>query len=110
MVRAWAANAVPVAEFALGQVLLACKGYFRNERACRDAEIGHAGTAFKGTGVFGETVGLIGVGKVGRALCRLLEPAVAGALGIELVDLPDVFPRAYVVSNHLPDIQSCVAY
>ena len=110
VVSAWAANAVPVAEFALGQVLLACKGYFRNERACRDAELRHAGTAFKGAGVFGETVGLIGVGKVGRALCRLLEPAVAGALGIELVDLPDVFPRAYVVSNHLPDIQSRVAY
>ena len=30
VVSAWAANAVPVAEFALGQVLLACKGYFRN--------------------------------------------------------------------------------
>ena len=28
VVRAWAANAVPVAEFALGQVLLACAGYF----------------------------------------------------------------------------------
>ena len=54
------------------------------------------------------------------ALCRLLEPfnlkvighdpylepAVAGALGIELVDLPDVFSRAYVVSEHLPNIQS----
>ena len=120
VVSAWAANAVPVAEFALGQVLLACKGYFRNERACRDAELRHAGTAFKGAGVFGETVGLIGVGMIGRALCRLLkpfnlkvighdpylEPAVAEALGIEWVDLPDVFSRAYVVSNHLPNIPS----
>ena len=31
---------------------------------------------------------------------------MAGALGIELVDLPDVFSRAYVVSNHLPNILS----
>ena len=65
-------------------------------------------------------MGLIGVGMVGRALCRLLEsfnlkfighdpyldPAVAEALGVELVDLPDVFSRAYVVSNHLPNIPS----
>ena len=47
VVSAWAANAVPVAEFALGQVLLACKGYFRNERACRDAQLRHAGTVLK---------------------------------------------------------------
>ena len=30
VVSAWRANAVPVAEFALAQILLACKGYFRN--------------------------------------------------------------------------------
>lgn len=32
IVSAWRANAVPVAEFCLAQILLGCKGYFRNQR------------------------------------------------------------------------------
>ena len=31
---AWRANVIPVAEFSLGQILLANKGYFRNFRDC----------------------------------------------------------------------------
>ena len=120
VVSAWAANAVPVAEFCLGQILLSCKGYFRNARACRDPDVRHAGTAFRGAGVFGETVGLIGIGMVGQALCRLLQtfnlrvvghdpyigPALAAELGVEMVDLSELFARSYVVSNHLPNIPS----
>lgn len=118
VVSAWAANAVPVAEFTLAQILLSCKGYFRNTRDCRDAELRHAGEVFRGAGVFGETVGLIGIGMIGRALCRLLQPfnvkiighdpyisgQVAAELGVEMVDLEALFARSYVVSNHLPNI------
>ncbi len=122
VVSAWAANAVPVAEFTLSQILLSCKGYFRNARACRDPEVRHAGTAFRGAGVFGETVGLIGIGMIGRTLCQLLRPfdlhvighdpyldaQTAADLGVEMVSLPDLFARAYVVSNHLPNIPATV--
>lgn len=118
VVSAWAANAVPVAEFALAQILLSCKGYFRNARACSNPQAHHAGAAFRGAGVFGETVGLIGVGMVGQALCGLLQsfnlpiighdpfisPALADQLGVEMVELPALFARSYVVSNHLPNI------
>ncbi len=118
VVSAWAANAVPVAEFTLAQILLACKGYFRNTRECRDAQLRHSGQVFRGAGVFGETVGLIGIGMIGRSLCRLLEPfnvqvighdpylddEVAVELAIEKVDLETLFARSYIVSNHLPNI------
>lgn len=118
VVSAWAANAVPVAEFTLAQILLSCKGYFRNTRDCRDADQRHAGQVFRGAGVFGETVGLIGIGMIGRSLCRLLKPfslqiighdpylsgELAAELGIEMVDLETLFARSYVVSNHLPNI------
>jgi phosphoglycerate dehydrogenase-like enzyme len=70
VVSAWAANGVPVAEFTLAQILLSCKGYFRNTRDCRNPDQRHLDQVFRGSGTFGETVGLIGVGIIARsAVC-----------------------------------------
>ncbi len=118
LVSSWAANAVPVAEFTLAQILLSCKGYFRNTRACRSPR--QRPGAPSGPGAFGETVGIIGVGMVGGKVCRLLPPfelkvvahdpsledGEAARLGVEKVGLDAVFARSYVVSNHLPDLPS----
>lgn len=113
------ANAIPVAEFCLGQILLSCKGYFANTQRCREGSYPARDTI--GRGVYGETVALVGVGAVSRHLLRLLAPmrlrvvAVADylvgrpdeevrALGIErLVTLEEAFAQGYVVSNQLPD-------
>ena len=38
VISAWAANAIPVAEFSLAQILLSTKGYFRNMRECKSPE------------------------------------------------------------------------
>ena len=62
VVSAWAANAVPVAEFTLAQSLLSYKGYFRNDRDCATSA-GRA-TAFHGQGNFDQTVALLGAGTV----------------------------------------------
>ena len=116
LVSSWAANAVPVAEFTLAQILLSCKGYFRNTRACRSPRLRLR--APRGPGAFGETVGIIGMGMVGRRVCRLLRPfelkaiahdpylkdKEAARLGVEKVGLDAVFARSCVVSNHLPDL------
>lgn len=118
VVSAWAANAVSVSEFCLGQILLACKGYFRNTRDCRLPERNDQRKAFHGQGVYGETVAIIGAGQIGRNLIRLLKPfrlhvAVvdpylsepeAESLGVSRVSLEEAFARAYVISNHLPDL------
>ena len=114
VVSAWAANAIPVAEFALAQNLLSCKGYFRNVREARLSD----GRSHRGPGVFGESVALIGAGQIGRHLIGLLKrfeldilvvdpylSAVdADALGVEVVSLQEAFQRALVVSNHLPNL------
>lgn len=124
VVSSWAANARPVAEFTLAQILLACKGFFRNVRACRSAEVRRAGSLPDGPGVFGETVGIIGAGMVGRIVCELLQafelqvvvcdPYLsaddAQLLGVEQVELPELFERSYVVSNHLPNLDSLNGY
>ena len=118
LVSAWGANAVPVAEFTLAQILLSCKGYFRNTRECRSPQLRRSNQIFRGKGVFGETVGLIGIGMIGSIVCRLLQPfelevivhdpylsdEKAGELGVKKVSLEEIFARSYVVSNHLPNI------
>lgn len=118
VVSAWAANAVSVAEFCLGQILLACKGYFRNTLDCRTPPDERQARPFYGKGAYGEKIAIIGAGQIGRQLIRLLKPfrlqvlAVdpylsaeeAEALGVTKVSLEEAFSQAYVVSNHLPNL------
>lgn len=122
VVSAWGANAVPVAEFTLAQILLACKGYFRNTCDCRDPEKRHSWKVQRGKGIFGERVALIGAGMIGRTLIGLLKAFVlevvvvdpylpdadAAQLGVRKVTLEEAFRTAYVVSNHLPNIPATV--
>lgn len=116
---AWGANAVSVAEFCLGQILLACKGYFRNTRDCRTPEGLASGKAFRGKGAYGETVALIGAGQIGRKVIELLRPfrlrilvvdpylseSEAASLGVGKATLEQAFREACVVSNHLPNLK-----
>jgi phosphoglycerate dehydrogenase-like enzyme len=119
LVSAWAINAIPVAEMCLSQILLSCRGYFRTVRQYREQKSLDA-KAFWRPGVFGETVGLIGMGFIGTRLRELLkdypleviahDPFLtrerAQMLGVERVSLAELFRRAYIVSNHIPDLPS----
>jgi phosphoglycerate dehydrogenase-like enzyme len=120
VVSAWRANAIPVAEFTLAQILLSCKGYFRNSRDCRDPELRLNGGCHRGRGVFGEKIGLIGCGMIARHLIGLLKPfnlkvlvydpylseEDAAKLGVEKADAVRIFKECFVVSNHLPNLPS----
>lgn len=113
IVSAAAANAVPVAEFTLAQILLANKGYFRNLREYDRPETIH--TAFRGDGNYNQTVALLGLGTIGRLTVERLKPfqirilafdpflsdECAAELGVEKVELAEAFRRGMVVSNHL---------
>ena len=104
---AWQANAIPVAEFCLGQILLALKGYFRYLRELKGPE--NFNNNYAGRGVYGETVALIGSGAVSTKLQELLK---AFHLNILVVPskkedrgelLKEAFAKGMVISNHLPD-------
>ena len=113
---AWQANAIPVAEFALSQILLCCKGYFRNVSEYSRSP-GHGNRCFRGPGAFGETVALLGAGAIGTKLIELLRPfrldvmvfdpfltqERATSLGVCKVSLETAFSEGFVVSNHLID-------
>lgn len=115
---AWAANAIPVAELTVAQIILANKGYFLSTRAYHSTRSKKAASAAINScnGNYGETVGLIGAGgMIGRLVIQMLKAynlkiAVcstsltdekAKALGVENYSLEELFKRSFVVSNHL---------
>ena len=113
---AWAANAVPVAEMTVAQIVLANKGYFVSNRLYHASGREEAKTAFKKCrGNYGETVGIIGAGMIGKLVIQMLkqynlkvivfDPFLsdekADELGVEKCELTELFERAFVISNHL---------
>ncbi|MFC5230048.1 hydroxyacid dehydrogenase [Pseudonocardia zijingensis] len=116
-----AANALPVAEYAVAMILLAGKRVpdiareFRAARVKRDWNVIHPDA-----GNYGATVGLLGASLIGRRVADLLRPfdlevllhdpyADAGeirALGAEPVGLDELFARSRVVSLHAPLLES----
>lgn len=118
VVSGWAANAVPVAEMTVAQILLSNKGYFRNGREFTGPD--RFRSAYRGSGNFGATVALLGAGQIGRKVVELLSPfrlrivvfdpfmkdADAKVLGVERVSLEQAFAQGQVVSNHLADAPS----
>jgi D-3-phosphoglycerate dehydrogenase len=73
-------------------------------------------SSFSGTEIFGKTVGVVGLGRIGQLVAQRLaafgahliaydpyvSPARAAQLGIELLSLDDVLARADFISVHLP--------
>jgi phosphoglycerate dehydrogenase-like enzyme len=113
-----AANAVPVAEYAVAAILLANKGVFLVREQQRDP---HARVALDRSrvGNCGTRVGIVGASLVGRlvidALARTdlrvavydpyLSPDEAGRLGVEkLDDLDALCASVRLLSIHAPDI------
>ena len=115
---AWAANAVPVAEFTVAEIILAGKGFFpqsrlmsigKQEKARRDM--------VKYIGNYKQKVGLIGCGMIGSLVAEFLkqyslevlvyDPYISdeklSALGAKRASLEEIFSSCRVISNHLPN-------
>ncbi|MBQ7916749.1 MAG: hydroxyacid dehydrogenase [Firmicutes bacterium] len=110
---AWAANAVPVAEYTVAQIILANKGFFQASMIHeRDRAKAHQGLF---TGNYNCCVGLIGAGMIGSMVAEklkqynmkvlvfdpFLSDEQAVALGVEKVSLEELFSRCQTISNHL---------
>ncbi|MFD1831295.1 hydroxyacid dehydrogenase [Streptomyces desertarenae] len=112
-----AANAVPVAEYTLGMILLTGKQVLeraREYRASRDR--GNWLHTPCGVGNYHRTVGILSASLIGRRVIELLRPhdlevllydpyvgdADAAGLGVRRVELPELFARCDTVSVHTP--------
>ncbi len=113
---AWAANAVPVAEYTVAQIILANKGFFGNAPLAKQGRRDDARAQNKQySGNYREKVGLIGCGMIGALVAEMLKPYVldvlvfdpflsaekAERLGVTRCSLEELFAESFVVSNHL---------
>lgn len=122
---AFAANAVPVAEFSVAQILLANKGYYQALRSfkCADNYKASGDVSRAHVGNYSANVGIVGAGMIGKKVIELLKPyklnikiydifvdeARARELGGEKVDtLKELFETCDVVSNHLANVPATV--
>lgn len=113
---AWAANAVPVAEYTVAQIILANKGFFALSSYQSTGSLEKAAELKECyPGSFGEYTGIIGAGMIGTLVIEMLrnynlkikvfDPFLsdekAEALGVTKCSLEEVFSTCFVVSNHL---------
>ena len=112
---AFAANAVPVAEFTFAQISLASKGFFQSAKYYRSLPAYSHRFANSAPGNFGCKVGLVGLGAIGQMVAERLmaldvevyayDPFVsqekADEYGVRLVSLEEIFSECDIISNHL---------
>lgn len=122
VVSAWAANAVPVAEYTVAQIILANKGYFAVARAGLSNDAAARARLAPYPGNYRAKVGLLGAGMIGSKVIELLrsyqlEIAVfdpflpeeqARLLGVRKAELDDIFASCDVISNHLANVPETV--
>lgn len=113
--NAYAANAIPVAEYTVGAILFSLKcGWHYVSRQQRGH--GYPPPLADAPGGAGTTIGILSLGLIGRLVCERLRPfalrllacdpyaseADAADLGVELTSLAGLFARSQVVSLHAP--------
>ncbi len=113
---AWGANAVPVAEYTVAQIVLANKGFFTVSTFTSPEERAGATARFATyPGNYGCNIGIIGAGMIGQLVIKMLaaydlrikvfDPFLpnerALEMGVEKCSLEEIFSSCQVISNHL---------
>ena len=110
------ANSNGVAEEVVALMLAAARKLIPADASCRAGK--WEKTAFMGTEITGKTVGIVGLGYIGRLVVKRLsgfEPTFLGydpgitmrqaaELGVKLVSLDELFSQSDYITLHLPEI------
>ncbi len=121
---AWAANAVPVAEYTVSQIILANKGFYLATKMINDSTSYQKAREYSGTlpGNYGASIGIIGAGMIGKLVIKMLksynlnvqvyDPFLsdekANELQVKKVSLEDLFTNCQVISNHVANLPQTV--
>ena len=105
-----AATSITVAELALGHMLACARSIPQATQSLRDGK--WEKKTFKGTELFGKTLGLIGSGRIGTELGQraiamgmnvlVYDPFIKESAVGKLVDLPEMLKSADYISLHVP--------
>ncbi len=120
---AWAANAVPVVEYAVAQIILANKGYFSAARNIKTMGYDKARAInWVIPGNYNAKVGIIGCGMIGSMVCERLQQYKLDVLvydpfapdekleklGARRATLEEIFSQCQTVSNHTANLPQTV--
>ncbi|MDD7581289.1 phosphoglycerate dehydrogenase [Corynebacterium sp. 32222D000AT] len=114
VVNAPTSNIHSACEQAIALLLATARQVPAADRSLREGR--WARSEFKGVEVYGKTVGIVGFGHIGQLFAQRLKafettllaydpyanPARAGSLGVELVELDELMERSDFVTIHLP--------
>lgn len=106
---AWRANAIPVAEFALAQIILGLKNYFNISANLKTHEKFMNGQSDVTYGMYGARVALLGAGEISTHLQKLLKNFNVEVIVVpshperRTISLEEAFATSQVISNHFPD-------
>lgn len=101
-----AANAIPVAEFTLSQILFALKSGWQHHRQMREMAGPEGWKEVPIAGAYGSIVGIISLGMIGRKVCELLAPFRVKKLGFDPVTAASVFDQLDVRQTSLESVFS----
>ena len=124
---AWVENGVPVAEFVVSQILLACKGYFKIAGKVKSLQDWRKAQKINGEnykGNYNTKIGILGVGTIGKRVISYLQKLgvkteilvydpyfsdkQAKEMNVKKASLEEIFKTCDVVSNHVANLPSTV--
>lgn len=124
VVSSWMANAVPVAEYAVSQIILANKGFFQSCVMYNSKENNKISKQYadKFPSNYNTNVGILGVGAIGAMVAEKLkafnlniyvyDPYLsdekAEKLGVKKESLEFIFKNCQTISNHIANIPATV--
>lgn len=112
---AWQANAIPVIEYTVAQIVLANKGFYQTALRTKESYEGGAQFWRNYKGNYDSKVGILGDGAIGSAVIKRLREMhldiyvysitmtkeKAKDAGVHLASLDEIFGECDVISNHL---------
>lgn len=122
VVSAWTANAVPVAEYTVAQIVLANKGVLRTMPRTKRSRGEAVEFSRNYPGNYDVKVGILGAGAIGRRVIGMLAPYKmeiyvfdpflpderAREMGVRKTDLETIFAECQTISNHLANLPETV--
>lgn len=104
------ASAASVAELTIGFMFMLARNLYKATQTMKEGK--WEKKAFEGEELGGKTLGLIGIGNIGKEVARralalgmtviAYDPYVPQAEGVEMVSLDELFARSDYISLHLP--------